>query len=176
MSDNTRSKVAEVLDVDDSEEKVFDLIKDQNKKLYEIQKQKIEAELKILNVKLAKEQLKLICLQREFDARIAAISASLSISERTGTKRKENDDDESDEISSKVKVLSLRFAGLPQEEIVRIFFNKFKPINLYRLRHMRDRQYEEYLSDEKMSFEKGILRIKKSIGTYKDYEKFIHDV
>jgi hypothetical protein len=62
MSDNIRSKVAEIFDVDDSEEKVFDLIKDQNKKLYEIQKQKIETKLKILNVKLAKKQLKLISL------------------------------------------------------------------------------------------------------------------
>lgn len=41
------------------------------------------------------------------------------------------------EVPPEVTNISLSFAGLPQEEIVRIFHNKFKAINLYRLRHMR---------------------------------------
>lgn len=49
--------------------------------------------------------------------------------------------DEEDEITSKVppKVLSisLHFTDLFQEEIIRIFHKKFKPINFYCLRHIR---------------------------------------
>lgn len=41
-----------------------------------------------------------------------------------------------DEVPLEVKNIPLRVAGLPQEEIVRIFHNKFKLTNLYRLRHM----------------------------------------
>lgn len=41
------------------------------------------------------------------------------------------EDDILGEVPPEVKNIILRFAGLPQEEIVRIFQNKFKPINLY---------------------------------------------
>lgn len=46
------------------------------------------------------------------------------------------EDDIIGEVPLEVKNITLRFAGLPQEEIVRIFQTKFKPINLYRFRHM----------------------------------------
>ena len=45
------------------------------------------------------------------------------------------------EVPPKIINITLRFAGLPQEEIVRIFQNKFKPINLYRLCHMHGLQF-----------------------------------
>lgn len=41
------------------------------------------------------------------------------------------EDDIQGEILPEVSELSLKFVGLPQEEIVKIFHNKFLPINLY---------------------------------------------
>lgn len=40
------------------------------------------------------------------------------------------EDDISGEVPSEVMNITFRFPGLPQEEIIRIFHNKFKPINL----------------------------------------------
>lgn len=42
-------------------------------------------------------------------------------------------DDYINKISSKVKLLASKFAGLFQREIVNIFANKFCPIYLYKL-------------------------------------------
>lgn len=47
------------------------------------------------------------------------------------------EDDITGQVPPEVMGITFCFAGLPQEEITRIFYNKFKPINLYRLRHMR---------------------------------------
>lgn len=173
MSVNTRSKAIDNSNVEYHEDDVLDLIKTQNKRLFEIQKQKMKAELKILNARLTKKKLKLMCLQKKFDARIATIK---TLSDDEYKDKKKDEKNESDEILSKMKTLFLRFARLSQDEIIKIFINKFKSINLYRLRHMRDRQYEKYLNDERIDFEEDILRVKKTIETYKDYEKSIHDV
>lgn len=72
-----------------------------------------------------------------------------------------------------VQALSIRFAGLPQEEIVKIFHNKFKPINFYRLRHMRGPCYETYHDQDRIGIEYGILRLKGNAWTYKDFDKSI---
>lgn len=41
------------------------------------------------------------------------------------------------EFPPKVISITLRYASLPQEEIIWIFYNKFKPINHYQVRHIR---------------------------------------
>lgn len=41
------------------------------------------------------------------------------------------------EVFVEVKNITFRYAGLPQKEIVKIFQNKFKPINLYCLCYMQ---------------------------------------
>ena len=55
----------------------------------------------------------------------------------------------------KVKFLSKfqtspQFIGLPQEDIVIIFWDKFKPINLYRLRHMQGLTFKAYKDKERL--------------------------
>lgn len=42
------------------------------------------------------------------------------------------------EIPNKLKLLVSQFAGLPQEKIVKIFANKFRPIYLYKLYHIKE--------------------------------------
>jgi hypothetical protein len=108
MSVNTRLRTVEISEMKNNKKDVLDLIKDQNKRLYKIQKQKVEAKLNILNVRLIKEELKLIYLQKRFDARIATIKTLISETKIA----KKNDENESNEILSKMKVLSLQFSRL----------------------------------------------------------------
>lgn len=77
-------------------------------------------------------------MRKESDARIAAATAAAGANAGAPTPRKliGEKDDIIGEVPPEVTNLSLCFAGLPQDEIVRIFHNKFKAINLYCLRHM----------------------------------------
>lgn len=73
--------------------------------------------------------------------------------------------------------ITLRFAGLPQEEIVRILHNKFKPINLYRrLRHMRGFRFDSLKDHDRIGIEDGMLGLRKTSGTYKDFGKSFYEV
>lgn len=80
------------------------------------------------------------------------------------------DDEILGEITPEVSDFSLQFAGLPQEEIVRIFHNKFKPINLYRLRHTRGLSFEAYQDEERIGIKDGMLKLRKTSRSYKDYD------
>lgn len=77
-----------------------------------------------------------------------------------------DEDDYTGEIPNEVKLLASQFAGLPEGEIAKIFANKFRPINLYKLRQMRgcDDMYRDQIS-----IEEGTLKMKKVTGSYKDY-------
>ena len=87
-------------------------------------------------------------------------------------------DDIIGEYPPEVSSISLHFAGLPQEEIISIFHNKFKfkAINLYRLRHMRGFRYETFQDQERIGIEDGILRLRKTSGTYKNFGNSFHEV
>ena len=117
----------------------------------------------------AESKLKLECIQKESDARVAAAVAAAAAATPVARAHNVKDDEILGEISSEVSDLSLRFAGLPQEEIIRIFHNKFKPINLYRLRHMRELCYETFQDEERIGIEDGMLRLRKTSGSYKDF-------
>jgi hypothetical protein len=80
-------------------------------------------------------------MKRESETRIAVIIAVViavisAIAFKDHTMNEKND--MINEIFSKVQALNVRYVELSQEEIVKIFLNKFKSINLYRLRYMRD--------------------------------------
>lgn len=48
------------------------------------------------------------------------------------------------QIPPEVMNITLRFAGLPREDIVRIVRHKFKPINLYWLRYIRGLWFDTF--------------------------------
>lgn len=122
---------------------------EQNAQLFNAALQKIELEKTLIQHQpsvftskmengrlLAEEEAKLKrgLLREDSQARIKEMGttpASLS-----GGGNKENDADE-DKIPQEVRVHSVRFAGLPQEGNVRTFNGKFKPVNLYKLRHLK---------------------------------------
>lgn len=84
-----------------------------------------------------KAELKLKLMRKESNAGIAASAAATAAAATaaaapTHTPRRTGmeDDDIIGEVPPEVTNISLCFAGLPQEEIVRIFHNKFKAMNL----------------------------------------------
>ncbi len=85
-------------------------------------------------------------------------------------------DNITNEVPSEVMSITLRFAGLPKEEIVRIFQNKFKPINLYRLRHMRGLRFNSLQDQDRIGIENCMLKLWKTSGTYKDFGKSFYEV
>lgn len=129
-----------------------------------------------------KATLELECMQKESDARIAAAATAAAVTATTPiillhaqAPRGWDDDDNLGEVPQEVQNL-VRFSGLPQEETVRIFRNKFKPINLYRLRHMRDICYDTYHDQDRIEIEDGVLKLKETTGKYKDFGKSVHNV
>ncbi len=74
-----------------------------------------------------------------------------------------DDDDFTGEFLPEMQVFTSQFAGLPQGEIARIFSHKFRPMNLYKLLHMKggDDVYREE-SISKM--------VRKAKSTYRDYD------
>lgn len=71
-----------------------------------------------------------------------------------------------DEISIEVKLLATQFAGFPQAEIVKVFSNCFRPMNLYKLHLMKGR---DDLYRDQIHVDEDTLKMRKVISSYKDY-------
>ncbi len=128
---------------------------------------------------LAKSQLELECLRKESEARVAAPTslANAQVPQAPAPRAPVREDDEiQGEIPPEVLDISLQFVGFPQEEIVTIFENKFKPINLYRLRHMRGLSFKAYKDEEQIGIEDGMLKLRKTLGSYEDYGNSFYEV
>ena len=153
----------------DSDHSIYGLTAEQSQQIFEIYRQKAEDE----RAAVAREHaFKLECMKKESNARIAAAAAVRTAPGPAAAQWSlGNDDDIIGEIPKEVQSLNIRFAGLPQVEIVRIFHNKFKPINLYRLRHMRGQRYESYYDQERIGIQDGMLKLRKTSGSYEDYGK-----
>ena len=127
-----------------------------------------------------KFDLELELMRREPDARIAASAAAATAAPTAAIQAPKRagmeEDDIIGEVPPEVTNISLCFADLPQEQIVQIFHNRFKAINLYRLRHMRGLRYEAFQDQERIGIEDVMWRLKKTSGTYKDFGKSFHKV
>lgn len=137
---------------------------------------KVQAERNAIQ---ARFQLKLECLRRESEARVAAATMSAgntAQAQRSTAQASKDDEDLQGEVPPEVSDIFLQFVGLPQEEIVKIFQNKFKPINFYRLRHMRGLTFEAYQEKERIGIENGMLKLRKTLGLYKDYGSSFFEV
>ena len=166
-------------------QEIVGLTQAQSNQIFALQKKKAEAEAKaaeaeariaeskalVAEKEVEKMQLEIDCMRRESDARIAAVIPAGKPSRVVG-----DDDEDLGEIPLEVRSIAPRFAGLPQDEIIKIFSNKFKAINLSRLRHMHGMQYESYKDQDRIGIEDGALRLRKASGTYKDFGKTVHDV
>jgi hypothetical protein len=144
------------LDSNSSQYVSLDLTSNQNQQLFDIYRRKTEQKKqneivkskqakdlvdKITKLTNTKTQLKMKLMKRELETRIAVIIVVViavisAIAFKNHTMNEKND--MINEILSKVQALNVRYVELSQEEIVKIFLNKFKLSNFYRLRHMRD--------------------------------------
>lgn len=115
-------------------------------------------------------------MRGESDAHIAASAAATAAGTTHALKRVGMEDDIIGEAPPEVSNIGLSFAGLPQEEIIRIFHNRFKTINPHHLRHMRGLRYEAFQNQERIGIEGGMLRLRKTSGTFEEFGKSFHEV
>lgn len=71
------------------------------------------------------------------------------------------EDEYTGEIPNEDKALSSQSAGLPQGEIAKVFANRFRLMNLYKLRHMRGR---EDIYRDQIQVEDGTLTMRSTEG------------
>ncbi len=67
--------------------------------------------------------------------------------------------------------MTLRFANFLQEKIVRIFQNKFKPINFYCFHHRCGLQFSSLYDQDRIGIKDGMLKLQKTFEIYKDLGK-----
>lgn len=147
-------------------------------------KRAAEAKKVKLEVEKAKWELKL--MRKKSDAwnatstaaATAAIAAALMAPSGALGLRKivDNKNNIISKFPFKVTNICLYFIAFPQEEIVRIFYNEFKDINFYHLRHMQGLCFDTLQDQKKISIKSGILWFKKALRAYKNFRKFIHNV
>ncbi len=145
--------------------------------IFELTRRKLEAGMAAAEVEARFKQELMV---KESEARVAASVPAASAATTAAALARRPMADEKDNITSEVPTevisITLRFAGLPKEEIVRIFQNKFKSINLYRLRHMRGFRFNSLHDQDRIGIGDGMLKLRKTSGTYKDFGKSFYEV
>lgn len=141
---------------------------EQSFRIFEIALKKAEEERAAAS---AKANLELECIRRESDARIAATRLAATAA---GPKQKTKTPTAQDsntvlEIPPEISRLLLRFGGLPQEELVKIFHNRFNPINLYRL------SYKQHIG-KGIRKEDRLREPRKTSGSYENSGNLVHEV
>jgi hypothetical protein len=88
------------------------------------------------------------------------------------------DDDDVNEIFLEVKSHHVRFVSLSSNERIKIFNEKFKSINLYKLRHMRNLNHEFFENQNRIDFEDNdqLKNLKKTIEILKNFEKTFYEI
>jgi hypothetical protein len=129
---------------------------------------------------LKKMELKKQLLRKKSKARIDALTSNniLTASSSKILSLNSTNEDDSGEISSEVISHHTRFVDLPSKEIVRIFNEKFKLINLYKLRHMRELNHEFYLKQDHIGLEENeqLKNLRKIVGIFKNFGKFYYEM
>ncbi len=137
--------------------------------IFELTRRKLEVEMAAAEVEA---RLRREMMVKEPEARIAASVAAASARRPMAGE----EDDITSEVPTKVMSITLGFSGLPQEEILRIFQNKFKQINLYRLCHIRGLLLDSLHDQDRIGIEDGMLKLRKTSGTYKNFGKSFYEV
>lgn len=112
---------------------------------------------------------------------VCVAAAVVSVAATTATTlaqrvTREKEDNITNKIFLKVMSIIFWFASLLQEEIVRIFQNKFKPINFYCFHHICGLQFNFLYDQDRISIKDGMLKLQKTFGTYKNFGKSFYKV
>ncbi len=150
---------------------------EQNDLIFELTSRKLEVEMTAAEVEDGlRRELMIKESEAQVTASVAAASASTTAAALAQRPMADEEDNIAGEIPTEVMSIGLRFAGLLQGEIVRILQNKFKPINLYRLRHMLGLQFDSLYDQDPIGIDDGMLKLRKTSGTYKDLCKSFYKV
>ena len=145
--------------------------------IFELTHRKLKAEMAAAEVEV---RLRRELMIKESEARVAvsvaAASASTTAAALTRRPIEDEEDDITGEVPTEVMSITLRFAGLLKEEIVRIFQNKFKPINLYRLRQMHELRFDSLHDQDRIGIEDSMLKLRKTSGNYEGFGKSFYEV
>ena len=153
------------------------MTQEQNQLIFELTQQMLkvklaEVEIKVrLGQELLMKELKAWIAASMIAAMTAALAALSTVLDRAltwGTIVDENDI--TNKFSFKVMSITKWFTGLSSKKIMRIFQNKFKPINLYRLCHLHDLRFNAIQDHNCIRIEYSMLRLRKTSRTYKTWE------
>ena len=112
-----------------------------------------------------KALLEMKYVRKKGDARLAALNTRREPGPQ-GTQDRVRNDDDNDGIDETAppEVFARRdmFFGLPEEEIVKIFKNKFKPMNLYKLKYLHG--FEDTWEEDSIVVENGSLKSRKTMA------------
>ena len=133
---------------------------------------KIEAELAAVQARTAAEvaaiEARTAREQEKSQARIAAMRTELAIARAAAAPTQGNEEDSlTGELSPAVLLVANKYPGLPKEEIARIFANKFRPQNLYKLRHLQGRDEKD--QEENIFIKDGHMKLKRASGNLRDF-------
>lgn len=149
------------------------LTQEQSDQISEILLQKAQLEKEAA---AEKAKFELECMSRESEARIAAVTAAASAGTAVARRPMDGEDDSTCEVHPESKSIRRRFARLPQEQIIKIFHNKFDPIDLYRLRYRRGLQAEADQDQDYFFVQDGLLKVRRAGGSYKNFGESFHEV
>jgi hypothetical protein len=129
-----------------------------------------------LKKKLLREKFK-VRIQTIITTATATATVAITSSKVSELNELNVNDEKSDEISLEVRFHHARFTDLSTNEIVKIFNEKFKFINLYKLRHERILDHEFFENQNRIELKNDQLKnLKKTIEFYKDYEKTFYEM
>lgn len=104
---------------------------------------------------------------------IAAATTLTVVAQRSSFAKEDNI---TKDIPPKVMSITFRFGGLSHEEIIYIFYSKFKPINLHQPRHMRGFHFDVIQDHDWVDIQDEVLQVHRTSGTHKDVGKSFHEV
>ena len=144
------------------------LTQEQANARFAMEQRKAEAEIRAIEAAIARDnaaaEAKAIRDKEESQAKITALTSGATTSDSNARKDAE---EPIGEIPREALLVSNQFPGLPQGEIAKIFLNKFRPENLYKLRHLQGREDKD--SDENIVIKNGRMKLEKATGTYRDF-------
>lgn len=161
------------------------IIQEHTKLIFDFTHRKLETDLAAaeLNAKVrrvaveeeAKLQQELIV--KELEAWIATAVAAIAAPVAAPQKRLLTEENNIiGKARPKVMSITLCFAGLSKKKIIWIFYNKFKPINLYRLRQMWGLRFDSIKNHNWVEIEHGMLKLQKMSGIYQDFGKSFYEM
>ncbi len=145
--------------------------------IFKLTRSKLETEMAAAEVEARlRRELIVKASKARVAASVATASAATTAAAPAWRSMADEEDDITGEVSTKVMTIILWFAGLSQDEIVRIFQKKFKPINLYCPRHIRGLRFDSLHDQDRIGIEDEMLKLRKTSRTYKDFGKSFYEV